>query len=150
MQPDKLSPFHAKAMSTLKALLKEQGLDQLFQRYEQQYHEITVENALKILLRCQLVFSSRELFIDIFEKIVVYEMSLADAKQEIASKETYKLPLQELNEMRLKCGRMYEAGEKVLFEVKRLRADRKGQYSQPFIFKKKVSFIVKAFNLICI
>jgi len=88
------------------------------------------------------VFSSRELFIDIFEKIVVYEMSLADAKLEIGSKETYKLPLQELNEMRLKCGRMYEAGEKVLFEIKKLRADRKGQYSQPFIFKKRVSFSI--------
>lgn len=88
------------------------------------------------------MFSSRELFIDIFEKIVVYEMSLADAKLEIGSKETYKLPLQELNEMRLKCGRMYEAGEKVLFEIKKLRADRKGQYSQPFIFKKRVSFSI--------
>ena len=69
-------------------------------------------------------------------------MSLADAKLEIGSKETYKLPLQELNEMRLKCGRMYEAGEKVLFEIKKLRADRKGQYSQPFIFKKRVSFSI--------
>ena len=108
-------------------------------RYEQQYHEITVENTLKILLRCKLVFQARQLFIDIFEKIILYEMMLADAKLEIESKETYKLPLQELNEMRLKCGRMYEAGEKVLFEIKRLRADRKGQYSQPFIFKKRVS-----------
>lgn len=55
----------------------------------------------------------------------------------IESKETYKLPLQELNELRLKCGRMYETGEKVLHEIRQLRADRKGQYSQPFIFKKK-------------
>ena len=32
---------------------------------------------------------------------------------------------------------MYETGEKVLLEIRQLRADRKGQYSQPFIFKKK-------------
>ena len=66
-------------------------------------------------------------------------MTSADAKHEIENKETYKLPLHDLNEMRLKCGRMYEAGEKVLFEIKKLRADRKGQYGQPFIFKKRVS-----------
>ena len=139
MQVDKLQPFHAKAVSTLKELLKEQGLDQLYVRFEQQYKEITVENTIKVLLRCQLLFSARLLFIDIFEKIVLYEMMSLDARHEIESKDTYKLPLQELNELRLKCGRMYEAGEKVIFEIKRLRADRKGQYSQPFIFKKKVS-----------
>lgn len=55
----------------------------------------------------------------------------------LETKDTYKLPLQELNELRLKCGRMYEAGEKVLLEIRQLRADRKGHYSQPFIFKKK-------------
>ena len=47
----------------------------------------------------------------------------------IESKDTYKLPLQELNELRLKCGRMYETGEKVIHEIRQLRADRKGQYS---------------------
>mmetsp|Transcript_12412 Transcript_12412/g.16830 ORF Transcript_12412/g.16830 Transcript_12412/m.16830 type:complete len:216 (-) Transcript_12412:398-1045(-) len=137
MHLDKLQPFYAKAISTLKELLREQGLDVLFGRYEQQYKEVTVENTIKILLRCQLVFSARVVFIDIFEKIVLYEMVSHDAKHEIESKDTYKLQLQELNELRLKCGRMYEAGEKVIFEIKKLRADRKGQYSQPFIFKKK-------------
>ena len=37
---------------------------------------------------------------------------------------------------------MYEAGEKVLHEIRQLRADRKGHYSQPFIFKKKVSKVI--------
>jgi len=85
------------------------------------------------------VLSARALFIKIFEQILKYELTSKDAKHMLASQESYKLPLQQLNELRLKCGRMYEAGEKVIFEIKRLRADRKGQYSQPFIFKKKVS-----------
>ena len=100
-----------------------------------------MENTIKLLLRSKLVFSARQLFIQIFEKILRYEVAAQDAKRMIESKETYKLPLQELNELRLKCGRMYETGEKVIHEIRQLRADRKGQYSQPFIFKKKVSFI---------
>lgn len=68
-------------------------------------------------------------------------MVTADAKKMLEEKETYKLPQKELNELRLRCGRMYEAAEKVIYDVRQLRADRKGQYSQPFIFKKKVSKI---------
>lgn len=64
-------------------------------------------------------------------------MVTADAKKMLEEKETYKLPQKELNELRLRCGRMYEAAEKVIYDVRQLRADRKGQYSQPFIFKKK-------------
>ena len=100
-----------------------------------------MENTIKLLLRSKLVFSARQLFIQIFEKILRYEVAAQDAKRMIESKETYKLPLQELNELRLKCGRMYETGEKVIHEIRQLRADRKGQYSQPFIFKKKVNKI---------
>ena len=48
----------------------------------------------------------------------------------------------EINELKLKCGRMYHAGEKVQMEIRRIRADRKGVYAQPFIFKKKVSQVL--------
>ena len=138
-QTDKMKPYHEKALQTLRALLKEQGLDKLTSRFEKQYEQVTVENALKLLLRCKLVFAARALFIEIFELILRYELASQDAKKMLQAQQTYKLPLQELNELRLKCGRMYETGEKVIHGVKRLRADRKGQYSQPFVFKKKVS-----------
>jgi len=88
-----LAPFHAKALETLKTLLKEQSLDQQVPRFERQYLEITIENTLKILLRSKLVFSARVLFIDIYEKILRYEMTSQDAKHELESKQTYKLPL---------------------------------------------------------
>jgi len=119
--------------------LREQGLEQQIPRFERQYLVITVENTYKVLLRCQLLFSARLLFFEIFEKIIRYQVTSKDAKVMLQNKDTYKLPLQELNELRLRCGRMYEAGEKVIFEIKKLRADRNGMYSQPFIFKQKVS-----------
>ena len=77
-----------------------------------------MENTIKLLLRSKLVFSARQLFIQIFEKILRYEVAAQDAKRMLESKETYKLPLQELNELRLKCGRMYETGEKVIHEIR--------------------------------
>lgn len=87
-------------------------------RFERQYLEITIENTLKILLRIKIVFSARALFISIFEKIMRYLMTSQDARHMLESKETYKLPANELNELRLKCGRMYEAGEKVLHDIR--------------------------------
>ena len=66
-------------------------------------------------------------------------MASQDAKTMLESKDSYKLSLQELNELRLLCGRMYEQGEKVIHAIRQLRADRKGQYAQPFVFKNKVS-----------
>ena len=72
---DKLAPYHAKALETLKELLSEQGLDSLVMKYQRQYLEITIENTLKLLLRSKLVFSARVLFIEIFEKILRYEVA---------------------------------------------------------------------------
>ena len=54
----------------------------------------------------------------IFEKILRYLLTSQDARHMLESKETYKLPANELNELRLKCGRMYEAGEKVLHDIR--------------------------------
>ena len=127
-------------------MLCEQGLNHLVERFERQYTEVTIENTLKLLLRSKLVFSARALFIEIFDKILRYEMASQDAKNLLETKDTYKLQLQELNELRLLCGRMYEAGEKVIHVIRQLRADRKGQYSQPFIFKSKVSFATIFYN----
>lgn len=115
---DKLAPYHTKAMETLKSLLHEQGLESLFARFGKQYAEVTIENTLKLLLRAKLVFSARALFIEIFEKILHYHMVTADAKKLLEEKTTYKLRQKELNELRLRCGRMYEAGEKVIYNVR--------------------------------
>ena len=45
---------------------------------------------------------------------------------------------------------MYAAGEKVIMSIKQLRADKKGHYAQPFIFKKKVSRFSKLLKALCI
>ena len=52
-----------------------------------------MENTLKLLLRCRLLFSARKLFIDIFEKILKYEVMSKDAKTMLEGMESYKLPL---------------------------------------------------------
>ena len=65
------------------------------------YREITIENTLKLLLRCKLLFHARKVFLEIFQQILVYEMQLRDVKKCLDEQTSYKLPAKELNE--LKC-----------------------------------------------
>ena len=119
--------------------MAEQSLEECFDKYRDMYKEITIENTLKILLRCKLVFHARLTMMGIFDLIDKYQKVKKEARKALAEQQSYKLPQKEINELRLKCGRMYNAAEKVQMEVRRIRQDRKGMYSQPFIYKKKVS-----------
>ena len=64
---DLMAPFHIKAMETLVTLLTEQGLDAAIPKFKKLYKEITIENTLKLLLRCKLMFHARKFFLEIFE-----------------------------------------------------------------------------------
>ena len=99
-----------------------------------------------MMLRCKLVFHARLTFLHVFELIKKYMYCTKEARKALSTQQNYKLPIKEINELKLKCGRMYHAGEKVQMEIRRIRADRKGVYAQPFIFKKKVR---KVFNGKC-
>ena len=124
-----MMPFHTKAMETLIGLLEEQGLTQMIQKFKSMYKEVTIENTLKLLLRCKLLFHARKVFLDIFQQILVYEMQTRDVKKALEEQQSYKLETKELNELKLQAGRVYEAGEKVIMQIKQLRTDKKGHYS---------------------
>jgi len=53
---DIMRPFYIKAAETLRTLLAEQNMDHLFMKFKRMYREITIENTLKLLLRCKLAF----------------------------------------------------------------------------------------------
>ena len=75
------------------------------------------------------MFHARKFVLEILEQILWYELASKDAQQALAETESYKLPAKELNELKLKAGRMYAAGEKVILQIKQLRSDKKGHYS---------------------
>jgi hypothetical protein len=65
-------PFYTKAYETLQALLLEQQMIELFAKFSKMYSEVTIENTLKLLLRCKLAFQSRVILTDIFNAISKY------------------------------------------------------------------------------
>jgi len=63
-----------KALVTLKFLFNEQAIDLAkFQKVRQLYGEISIENTLKLLIRCKILFTSRLSLLDLFESIKRYE-----------------------------------------------------------------------------
>lgn len=58
---DIMKPFYMKSLETLKFLLTEQTIEQIFERVANEYGEITLENTMKLLIRCKLAFNSRNM-----------------------------------------------------------------------------------------
>jgi hypothetical protein len=56
---DIMRPFYLKAQITLEELFKEQGQDTHFQKLMYKYKEVTIENTMKLLIRCKLNFHCR-------------------------------------------------------------------------------------------
>jgi hypothetical protein len=70
---DIMRPFYLKAQMTLKTLFEEQTHEKHFDKIMHKYREITIENTMKLLIRCKLAFHSRQLIFDILKQIVLYE-----------------------------------------------------------------------------
>ena len=71
-------PFYSKAFETLQALLAEQQMTAMFAKFSKMYSEVTIENTLKLLLRCKLAFQSRQILIDIFTAVDKYQASVKE------------------------------------------------------------------------
>ena len=137
-------PFYTKAYETLQALLLEQQMIELFAKFSKMYSEVTIENTLKLLLRCKLAFQSRVILTDIFNAISKYEASVKQVQDLLDRQTAYKLEIEELSHIRLMAGRIKEAGNVVFHQIKILQSDKKSSYNQSFLYKKKdMIFVIK-------
>lgn len=130
-------PFYTKAFDTLQAVLEEQKMHAMFGKFRQMYQEVTIENTLKLLLRSKLAFHSRKILIDIFDAIMKYELNVKEVQKLLDEQTAYKMEVGQLAHVKLMAGRMKEAGEKVFQQIKLLKQDKKSNYNQTFVFKKK-------------
>ena len=74
---EQIGPFYIKSTSTLKFLLEEQNVDiSRFQKVREMYKEITLENTLKLLIRCKLAFDTRTKLICLFLTNEKYDAQL--------------------------------------------------------------------------
>lgn len=63
---DVMMPMFDKALRTLKFLLEEQTLQPIYMRVLEVYKEVTLENLMKLLIRCKLAFASRNMLLRMF------------------------------------------------------------------------------------
>lgn len=69
---DIMQPMFEKAMQTLKFLLSEQTLEPIYHRVVETYKHITLENVMKLLIRCKLAYASRSLLLKMFTHYQAY------------------------------------------------------------------------------
>lgn len=58
-----MQPIFDKALRTLGYLLEEQTLQPIYQRVLETYREVTLENVMKLQIRCKLAFASRNMLL---------------------------------------------------------------------------------------
>lgn len=63
---DLIKPFYLKARETFLFLLTEQTIEPIFERVIEVYKEVTLENAMKLLIRCKLAYNSRGMLLKMF------------------------------------------------------------------------------------
>lgn len=74
LENDVQGPIYLKALVTLRYLFNEQALNSdKFQKVRQLYGDISIENTLKLLIRCKILFGSRYALLDLFQRVFRYE-----------------------------------------------------------------------------
>jgi len=86
---DIIKPFYLKAQQTLCYLLTEQTIEPIFERVKQVYKEVTLENSMKLLIRCKLAFESRALIVTMFTEIAQYRKCAESIKGQMAKQTGY-------------------------------------------------------------
>jgi hypothetical protein len=76
-----MKPFFDKSMQTLEFLLSEQTLDPIYRRVAQVYKEMTLENTMKLLIRCKLAFQSRTMLLKMFDLFATYDECSTEIKK---------------------------------------------------------------------
>lgn len=56
------------------------------------YKEITIENTMKLLIRCKLSFHARSMIIEILNTLINYEVSALKLKEILDNHNLYKIP----------------------------------------------------------
>jgi hypothetical protein len=94
-----MKPFYMKALDTLKFLLIEQSIEPIFDRVANEYKEITLENTMKLLIRCKLAFSSRNSLITMFQSITEYDSEMEETKRLVETVQSHKIEMGQFNQI---------------------------------------------------
>mmetsp|Transcript_35436 Transcript_35436/g.54224 ORF Transcript_35436/g.54224 Transcript_35436/m.54224 type:complete len:131 (+) Transcript_35436:448-840(+) len=130
-----MKPFYMKALDTLKFLLYEQTITPIFDRVREEYKEITLENTMKLLIRCKLAYNSRNMLITMFQYLDTYYTNSGDTKSLIEAQKNYKVDKQTFELLKDLSEKVLDSGVKVLKQVDVLKQSSHRQFKKkPFIY----------------
>ena len=89
-----------KALDTLNFLMSEQTLEPIYERVALEYREVTLENTMKLLIRCKLTYNSREMLMRMYKLCDEHKVSSDKIKKFIDSAPGYRLFQEQLDEIR--------------------------------------------------
>lgn len=137
-----MKPFYMKALDTLKFLLVEQSIEPIYDRVAEEYKEITLENTMKLLIRCKLAFSSRNSLITIFQMIDVYDQEMDKIKEMIENRQSHKILKKEFDEIQAQTRIVMESAAKALKQAESMKRSSHRQFkNKNIVFKNRVSVI---------
>jgi hypothetical protein len=135
-QTDMMKPFYIKGKATLNKLLLEINQQTLINNFAIYYRDITIENTLKIMLRCKLLFHTRTLLLTLFKEIMVYEMTATRLRDMLSKFKSYKVTQNAFDKISAQATKLFTSSERVLYQIKDLRQKKS---TEVFIFKNRVS-----------
>ena len=118
---DIMRPFYLKAQLTLQALFAEQGQEMHFERLMHKYKEITIENTMKLLIRCKLNFNCRLSLFEILKAAIDYELHAVQFKDLVQGYHRHKVDQEDIDKVRAMGEKVIEAGHQMLIKIRALR-----------------------------
>jgi len=94
---DLMRPFYLKAQLTLQSLFVEQGQESHFERLMHKYKEITIENTMKLLIRCKLNFNCRVALFEIMKATIDYELNAVQFKDLVQGYHRHKVDQEDID-----------------------------------------------------
>jgi hypothetical protein len=107
------------------------------------YKEVTIENTMKLLIRCKLNFHCRLSIYEILKLIISYELNAVQFKDLVGTYAKHKVDQEDVDKIHDYGKRVTDSGHELLLKIKALRQVHKHFRKIPFIFKQRdyVNFV---------
>lgn len=113
-------------------------IEPIFDRVSEVYKEVTLENAMKLLIRCKLAFNSRSMLMKMFKHLSQYRTLAEQLKALVAVQPGYFVEQQTHDEITSLLGHMSEALSTVISQSEVLSNSSHRQLKgKSFVFEHK-------------
>ncbi|CAI2359262.1 unnamed protein product [Moneuplotes crassus] len=131
-----LTPFYKKGQNTLEMLMQAFELDQLYEKIQSNYSQVTLENCFKILIRCKMCFEARESLKIILRDIAAHEILMAEVFDKIENHLESSTDEEERDELRRKGETLSFYAQNIVSGIRNFQRDHK-MFGTTFVFANR-------------